>query len=83
MKINLIANRYNQKWTRSVQNLIYSMLLTTWLGGLGTESRPGELGRLLRIEEVGEILAGSLCCSRFTHQCLINHGYSSRQPGGP
>ncbi|KAF3018130.1 hypothetical protein G7054_g8713 [Neopestalotiopsis clavispora] len=49
--------KYNQKWTRSVQNLIYSMLLTTWLGGLGTESRPGELGRLLRIEEVGEILA--------------------------
>lgn len=50
--------RYNQRWSRSVQNLIYVMLLTAWLGGLGTESRPGELGRLLRIEEIGEILQG-------------------------
>lgn len=48
--------KYNQRWSRSVQNLIYVMLLTAWLGGLGTESRPGELGRLLRIEEIGEIL---------------------------
>jgi hypothetical protein len=34
------------------------MLLTAWLGGAGTESKPGELGRLLRLEEVGEILQG-------------------------
>lgn len=54
----LTVNRYNQRWTRSVQNLIYSMLLTAWLGGLGTGSKPGELGRLLRIEEVGERLHG-------------------------
>ncbi|KAJ3563045.1 hypothetical protein NPX13_g8339 [Xylaria arbuscula] len=32
------------------------ILLTAWLGGMGTEARPGELGRLLTIEEVGEIL---------------------------
>ncbi|KAH8671120.1 Translin [Xylariales sp. PMI_506] len=48
--------KYNHKWTRSVQSLIASMLLTGWLGGLGTESKPGELGRLLRIEEIGGIL---------------------------
>ncbi|KAI0134551.1 Translin [Xylariales sp. AK1849] len=48
--------KYNYRWSRSVQNLIAVMLLTGWLGGLGTESRPGELGRLLRIEELGEIL---------------------------
>jgi predicted translin family RNA/ssDNA-binding protein len=35
------------------------MLLTTWLGGLGTESKPGEVGRLLRVEEIGEILQGT------------------------
>jgi hypothetical protein len=35
------------------------MLLTAWLGGMGTESKPGELGRLLRIEEVGGILQGT------------------------
>lgn len=34
------------------------MLLTAWLGGMGTDARPGELGRLLRLEEVGEILKG-------------------------
>ncbi|RYP19483.1 hypothetical protein DL765_003323 [Monosporascus sp. GIB2] len=44
------------KWSRSVQNVVGTILLTAWLGGLGTESRPGEVGRLLTIDEVGEIL---------------------------
>ncbi|KAI0143939.1 Translin [Hypoxylon sp. NC0597] len=48
--------KYNGKWTRAVQNVVATILLTGWLGGLGTESRPGELGRLLAIEEVGQIL---------------------------
>ncbi|KAI0472602.1 putative sequence-specific DNA binding protein [Xylariaceae sp. FL0804] len=48
--------KYNQKWSRSVQNVVATILLTAWLGGMGTDSRPGELGRLLTIEEVGEIL---------------------------
>ncbi|KAI1633001.1 putative sequence-specific DNA binding protein [Biscogniauxia mediterranea] len=48
--------KYNHRFTRSVQNVVATLLLTAWLGGLGTESRPGELGRLLTIEEVGEIL---------------------------
>ncbi|KAK8138772.1 hypothetical protein PG984_002152 [Apiospora sp. TS-2023a] len=48
--------KYNQRWSRSVQNLVAVMLITAWLGGMGSESRPGEQGRLLRIEEIGEIL---------------------------
>ncbi|TRX97245.1 hypothetical protein FHL15_002039 [Xylaria flabelliformis] len=48
--------KYNNKWSRSVQNVVGTILLTGWLGGMGTESRPGELGRLLTIEDVGEIL---------------------------
>ncbi|OTB09049.1 hypothetical protein M426DRAFT_316342 [Hypoxylon sp. CI-4A] len=48
--------KYNGRWTRSIQNVVGTILLTGWLGGLGSESRPGELGRLLTIEEVGQIL---------------------------
>ncbi|KAI1360384.1 putative sequence-specific DNA binding protein [Xylaria arbuscula] len=48
--------KYNHRWSRSIQNVVSSILLTAWLGGMGTEARPGELGRLLTIEEVGEIL---------------------------
>ncbi|KAI2605794.1 Translin [Hypoxylon fragiforme] len=48
--------KYNGRWARSIQNVVTTILLTGWLGGLGTESRPGELGRLLTIEEVGQIL---------------------------
>ncbi|KAI0108298.1 Translin [Daldinia grandis] len=48
--------KYNHRWSRSIQNVVGTILLTGWLGGLGTESRPGELGRLLTIEEVGQLL---------------------------
>ncbi|KAF3058320.1 Translin-1 [Daldinia childiae] len=48
--------KYNHRWSRSIQNVVGTILLTGWLGGLGTESRPGELGRLLTIGEVGELL---------------------------
>ncbi|KAK7753942.1 Glycosylphosphatidylinositol (GPI) anchor assembly protein [Diatrype stigma] len=48
--------KYNHRWSRSIQNVVNTILLTAWLGGLGSESRPGEIGRLLTIEEVGEIL---------------------------
>ncbi|RYP46664.1 hypothetical protein DL768_007177 [Monosporascus sp. mg162] len=48
--------KYNHRWTRSVQNVVGTILLTAWLGGLGTESRPGEVGRLLTIDEVGQIV---------------------------
>ncbi|KAI1389848.1 Translin [Hypoxylon trugodes] len=48
--------KYNGRWTRSIQNVVGTILITGWLGGLETESRPGEIGRLLTIEEVGQIL---------------------------
>ena len=50
--------RYNHRWTRSVQNVVGTILITAWLGGLGSDSRPGEIGRLLTIEEIGELLQG-------------------------
>ncbi|KAI1439090.1 putative sequence-specific DNA binding protein [Xylaria sp. CBS 124048] len=48
--------KYNSKWSRSIQNVVGTILLTAWLGGMGTEPRPGEVGRLLTLEDVGEIL---------------------------
>ncbi|KAG7136654.1 Translin-1 like protein [Verticillium longisporum] len=47
--------KYNQKWNRAVQSSVFTVLLTGWLGGLGTASKPAELGRLITIEEAGEI----------------------------
>ncbi|KAJ1326566.1 GPI ethanolamine phosphate transferase 2/3 subunit F [Microdochium nivale] len=48
--------KYNGRWSRAMQNVVSTILLTAWLGGLGTETLPGELGRLLSIEEVGGLL---------------------------
>ncbi|KAI0143064.1 putative sequence-specific DNA binding protein [Xylariaceae sp. FL1272] len=48
--------KYNHRWTRSIQNVVGSILLTAWLGGMGTDAQPGELGRLLTIEQVGEVV---------------------------
>lgn len=50
--------RYNSKWARSVQNAIGTVIYCGWLGGLGNDSQPGELGRLLTLEQVGEIFNG-------------------------
>lgn len=47
--------RYNSRWTRSLQDAIVTVVICGWLGGMSSESRPGELGRLLTIEEVGEL----------------------------
>ncbi|KAK4139864.1 Translin [Dichotomopilus funicola] len=47
--------KYNHKWTRMVQDAISTVILTTWLGGLSTESKTGELGRLLTLEDIGEV----------------------------
>lgn len=43
-----------------VQDAISTVILCTWLGGMSTESKPGEVGRLLRLEEVGEAFGGAL-----------------------
>ncbi|PMD23901.1 Translin [Hyaloscypha hepaticicola] len=48
--------KYNGLWTRDIQNVVFSILFCGWLGGMGTVSKPAESGKLLTIEEVGEIL---------------------------
>ncbi|KAL1840042.1 hypothetical protein VTJ49DRAFT_913 [Mycothermus thermophilus] len=48
--------KYNHRWTRMVQDAISTVILCAWLGGLSTESNPGELGRLLTLEQIGEAL---------------------------
>jgi len=51
--------RYNHKWTRMVQDAISTVLICAWLGGMSTESKPGEVGRLLTLEEIGQTFNGS------------------------
>ena len=43
-------------WTRDVQDVIFAILMCGWLGGLGMKDEPAKAGKLLTIEEVGEIL---------------------------
>ncbi|TGO81356.1 hypothetical protein BPOR_1191g00040 [Botrytis porri] len=50
--------KYNGIWTRDVQNVIFAILLCGWLGGLNKDGKLAQSGRLLTIEEVGEILQG-------------------------
>ncbi|KAK2625651.1 hypothetical protein QTJ16_004963 [Diplocarpon rosae] len=47
--------KYNGLWTRDVQNVVFSILLCGWLGGLSMKGT-AEQGKLLTIEEIGEIL---------------------------
>ncbi|KUJ18411.1 Translin [Mollisia scopiformis] len=47
--------KYNGLWSRDVQNVVFSILLCGWLGGMSLQGTP-EVGRLLTIEEVGQIL---------------------------
>lgn len=51
-------SRYNGKWTRAVQDAVLTVLLDGWLGGNVVPE--GKLGRLLTLEEVGELFKG-LC----------------------
>jgi len=48
--------KYNGMWTREIQNVIFAILLCGWLGGVATLNKPAQPGRLLTIEEAGEIL---------------------------
>ena len=43
------------KWTRTIQDAIVGLLLSSWLGG-GPE--PRSLGRLLTLEDVGAYFSG-------------------------
>lgn len=61
-ELNQVASKhpyykYNTKWARCVQNVIGTALYCAWLGGFGSDSKPGELGRLLTLEEVGAIFS--------------------------
>ncbi|KAI9055577.1 hypothetical protein LZ554_000523 [Drepanopeziza brunnea f. sp. 'monogermtubi'] len=47
--------KYNGLWTRDVQNVVFSILMCGWLGGMSKDGKV-ESGKLLTIEEVGEIL---------------------------
>lgn len=58
-------------WTKDVQNVIFAILLCGWLGGMATKTKAAEAGRLLTIDEVGDVLNGEL---GRTHCCL--HGNS-------
>lgn len=55
--------KFNQRWTRHLQDAIYTVLLTAWLGGnIGVQGGSNELGRLLSLEEVGEVFGGRSFC---------------------
>lgn len=55
---SLQFHRYNGMWTRDVQDVIFAILMCGWLGGLSMKDKPAQAGKLLTIEEVGEILNG-------------------------
>lgn len=67
--------RYNGIWARDIQNVILSILICGWLGGMSMQGKPAEQGKLFTIEEVGEILNGE--SPRQGHLCrsiLLNTG---------
>ena len=45
-------SRYNSKWAKTTQNAVFTAIYCGWLGGF---SETNDLGRLLTLEEVGEI----------------------------
>ncbi|KAF3762888.1 Translin [Cryphonectria parasitica EP155] len=45
--------KYNVKWSRTIQDAVLTVLLDSWLGGNLVPE--GKLGRLLTLEEVGEL----------------------------
>jgi len=55
--------KYNNLWTRDVQNLCFAVIFCGWLGGYCPSDAsqatplPERLGRLLTIEDVGKILS--------------------------
>jgi hypothetical protein len=62
-ELSAVASKYpyykfNYSWSRQVQDACFSILLCGWLGGFGK----CETGQLLTIEEVGEIMKGTILC---------------------
>lgn len=48
--------KYNQQWSRELQNLVFAIEFCSWLGGFRNE-RAGNSG-FMTIEEVGKFLNG-------------------------
>ncbi|KAL2131924.1 hypothetical protein VTI74DRAFT_4451 [Chaetomium olivicolor] len=46
--------KYNHKWSRMIQDAISTVILCAWLGGMASDSKPGEVGRLLTLEDIGQ-----------------------------
>lgn len=70
-----------------VQDAISTVILCAWLGGMSTESKPGEVGRLLTLEEIGQAFNGALGPLWHTHlfafRTTTNGSLTSaRQPQG-
>ncbi|MCJ1365531.1 hypothetical protein MMC16_004654 [Acarospora aff. strigata] len=60
-KLATVASRYpyykyNGMWTRDIQTACLAIVFCGWLGGFAVEGGDGKPGRLLTIEEVGQIL---------------------------
>ena len=74
--------RYNFKWTRTVQDAILTVLLDTWIGGSLEDGKPGEVGRLLTLEEVGDIFKGTVTFSmgRAVELTAIHSASKSQRP---
>lgn len=50
--------KFNHRWTRHLQDAIFTVLLAAWLGGvasLDSDTSHPAVGRLLTLEEVGEV----------------------------
>ncbi|KAF2251972.1 Translin [Trematosphaeria pertusa] len=48
--------KFNNMWSRQMQDVVYGILLWAWLGGKDLDGGEAKCGRLLTIEEVGEVL---------------------------
>ncbi|ORY17094.1 Translin [Clohesyomyces aquaticus] len=48
--------KFNNMWTRQMQDAAYGMLFWSWLGGYEQDGKVPECGRLLTIEELGKIM---------------------------
>ncbi|KAL1894123.1 Translin-1 [Ceratocystis pirilliformis] len=48
--------KFNFLWNRAIENVIFSILMAGFLGGVATETSAGELGRILTPEQVSEVL---------------------------
>lgn len=62
--------RYNFKWTKSVQDAILTVLLDGWLGG--NLVGEGKVGRLLTLEEIGQLFKGEFTPLIWKHETEID-----------